>query len=55
MSLFNRIFSKRDDAPPLETEKGDLLAMFIAALITFGPLVLFISLLYVAIAYLFLA
>ncbi len=53
MSLFKKIFPKHDKEEPLNIEKGDIPAMLIAALITFGPYVIFISLLYVAIAYLF--
>ncbi len=37
----------------IELEKGDLLAMLIAAIITFGPLILVVSLIYVGIAILF--
>ncbi len=37
----------------LELEKGDLLAMFIAAFITFGPLIIIITALLVGIAYIF--
>ncbi len=37
----------------IELEKGDLPAMLIAALLTFGPIILVISLLYVGIALLF--
>ncbi len=55
MSLFDRFFSRRDEeqTQPLELEKGDLPAILIAAAITFGPLIIVISLIYVAIAYLF--
>ncbi len=38
----------------LELEKGDLLAMIIAAIITFGPVVLAISIIYVLIAFIFM-
>ncbi len=37
----------------MELEKGDMTAMLIAALITFGPIVLGISALYIFVAYLF--
>ncbi len=37
----------------IELEKGDLPAMLIAAIITFGPVILIISLAYVGIAFLF--
>ncbi len=37
----------------MELEKGDLSAMLIAALITFGPVILVISLIYVGVALLF--
>ncbi len=52
--MLKGFFPKRDESQPLDIEKGDLLAMFIAAIITFGPLIVIVSLLYVAIAYLFL-
>ncbi len=37
----------------MDLEKGDYTAMLIAALITFGPFILFISLVYIGIAMLF--
>ncbi len=37
----------------IELEKGDLPAMLIAAIITFGPVILIISLVYVGIAFVF--
>ncbi len=37
----------------IELEKGDYTAMLIAGLLTFGPLVLIISLVYICIALLF--
>ncbi len=37
----------------MELEKGDLPAMLIAALLTFGPVILVISLIYVGVALLF--
>ncbi len=37
----------------INLEKGDLAAMLIAALLTFGPLIIVISLIYVGIALLF--
>ncbi len=37
----------------IELEKGDLAAMLIAALITFGPLILVISIVYIGLALLF--
>ncbi len=57
MRLF-RYFSKRkaeesDRSEMPELEKGDFVAMLIAALVTFAPLVLFISLVYIGVAYLF--
>ncbi len=37
----------------LELEKGDLTAMLIAAALTFGPLIIIISAIYIAISFLF--
>ncbi len=37
----------------IELEKGDLAAMLIAALLTFAPLVIILSLVYVGVAFLF--
>ncbi len=37
----------------MELEKGDLTAMLIAALITFGPLILIFSAIYIGVALLF--
>ncbi len=37
----------------IDLEKGDLAAMLIAALITFGPLIIVLSLIYVGVAILF--
>ncbi len=38
----------------LELERGDLLAMLIAAFITFAPLIVVISLVYIIIAFIFI-
>ncbi len=45
----------REHYENIELEKGDLLAMLIAAIITFGPLIITISLIYVFIAAVFIA
>ncbi len=37
----------------LELERGDLAAMLIAAFITFAPIVVIISLVYIGVAYIF--
>ncbi len=37
----------------MDLEKGDFLAMLIAALITFGPVILIVSLVYIGVAMLF--
>ncbi len=39
----------------MELEKGDLLAMLIAAIITFGPIIIIISMIYVFVATIFIA
>ncbi len=45
----------REHYENIELEKGDLLAMLIAAIITFAPLIIIISLIYVFIAAVFIA
>ncbi len=63
MSIFDR-FRKRlptgktkeelkEHFDNIELEKGDLTAMLIAALITFTPLIIIISLVYIGVAFLF--
>ncbi len=60
MKRYGGIFSfkrsnldKKQPDDDLELEKGDLTAMLLAALFTFGPLVVIISAIYIAIAFLF--
>ncbi len=38
----------------IELEKGDFLAMLIAAIITFGPVILIIALIYIGLAAIFI-